>query len=318
MTSHSETARGAGQGYGEAGAAVRRPLVRWYGGKWKLAPKLLGFFPAHRVYVEPFGGGGSMLLRKPRSYAEVYNDLDGEAVNLFKVLRNEAQACRLVEQLRLTPFAREEFEQSFEISDEPVERARRLIVLSFMGFGANAHSRYQTGFRSNSNRSGTTPAQDWRNYPDALPFAIDRLRGVVIEATDARKCMARHDGPATLHYVDPPYIMSTRWKGDPSGRERRGYVHELSDDDHVDLLTFLRGLRGMVVLSAYAHPLYERALSGWRRIEIATYADGARPRTEIVWLNPATTAALSDGPLMDHADAQVAAAPSSTADGGRT
>jgi DNA adenine methylase len=205
----------------------------------------------------------------------------------------------LVEQLRLTPFAREEFEQSFEVSDEPVERARRLIVLSFMGFGANAHSRYQTGFRSNSNRSGTTPATDWRNYPDMLPLAIERLRGVVIESQDARKCMAKHDALQTLHYVDPPYVMSTRWKGDPTGRERRGYCHELSDDDHAELLTFLRGLRGMVVLSAYAHPIYEQTLSDWRRIEIDTYADGARPRTEIVWLNPTAATALSDGPLLD-------------------
>lgn len=276
---------------------VKRPLLRWYGGKWKLAPKLLRFFPSHRIYVEPFGGAGSVLLRKQRCYAEVWNDLDGEAVNLFEVLRDDAQACRLVEQLRLTPFAREEFEQSFELANDPVERARRLIVLSFMGFGTNAHSRYHTGFRSNGHRGGTTPAHDWKNYPEVLPFAIERLRDVTIEATDAKKCMAKHDSPRTLHYVDPPYVMSTRWKGDPTGRERRGYVHELSDDDHAKLLTFLRGLKGMVVLSAYAHPIYERALAGWRRIELATYADGARPRTEIVWLNQATVAALGDGPL---------------------
>lgn len=285
---------------------VKRPLVRWYGGKWRLAPKLLGFFPAHRIYVEPFGGGGSMLLRKPRSYGEVYNDLDAEIVNLFRVLRDDVQACRLVEQLRLTPFAREEFEQSFEVVDDPVERARRLIVLSFMGFGANGHSRYQTGFRSNCTRSGTTPAQDWQNYPGLLPLAIERLRGVVIESMDARKCMAKHDTAGTLHYVDPPYVMSTRWKGDPTGRERRGYVHELTDDDHVELLTFLRSLKGMVVLSAYTHPIYECGLDGWQRHEIATYADGARPRTEVVWLNPATVAALGHGPLLDHGK-QVAA-----------
>lgn len=280
---------------------VKRPLLRWYGGKWRLAPKLLKFFPHHRIYTEAFGGAGSILLRKPRCYAEVWNDLDGEAVNLFKVLRDEAQACRLVEQLRLTPFAREEFEQSFEISEDPVERARRLVVLSFMGFGANAHSRYQTGFRSNSHRSGTTPAQDWKNYPEVLPFAIERLRGVTIDATDARKVLIKHDSDRTLHYVDPPYVMATRWKGDPTGRERRGYSHELTDDDHAELLTLLRGLEGMVILSAYAHPIYERALKGWRRHEIDTFADGARPRTEVLWLNPAAVAALGDGPLYDGA-----------------
>jgi len=257
------------------------------------------FFPPHRVYVEPFGGGGSILLRKPPAYAEVYNDLDAGIVNLFRVLRDDAQACRLVEQLRLTPFARDEFVASYGPTEDPVERARRLIVLSFQGFGVNAHGGYITGFRSNSNRSGTTPAQDWRNYPEALPLAIERLRGVVIENQDAQACMAKHDGPSTLHYVDPPYVMSTRWAGDPSRRKRRGYRHELSDDDHEALLTFLRGLRGMVVLSAYTHPMYEMALKSWRRIELDTYADGARPRTEILWLNPACIRASASGPLFD-------------------
>lgn len=111
--------------------------------------------------------------------------------------------------------------------------------------------------------------------------------------------MAQHDRPDTLHYVDPPYVLSTRWKGDPTARTRRGYLHELTDDDHVELLGFLQDLAGMVVLSAYDHPIYEAALDGWQRIEIDTFADGARPRTEIVWLNPACIAALGDGPLFD-------------------
>ena len=84
-----------------------RPLLRYHGGKWLLAPWIISHFPAHRVYVEPFGGAASVLIRKERSYAEVYNDLDSEVVNLFRVLR--AQPDDLVHAIELTPFARDEF-----------------------------------------------------------------------------------------------------------------------------------------------------------------------------------------------------------------
>ena len=254
-----------------------RPVLRWHGGKWLLAPWIIGHFPPHRVYVEPFGGAASVLMRKRRSYAEVYNDLDRNAVNLFQVLRSD-RAAELVEAIRLTPFARDEFMAAYEASDDPVERARRLIVRSFMGFGSNGHER-STGFRANSNRSGTTPAHDWSNYPDALLRVVERLRGVVIENREAREVMAAHDGPHTLHYVDPPYVFDTR------ADLTKDYAHELSDDDHHELLTFLRSLTGAVVLSGYPSPMYDRALPDWRRIERKALADGARERTEVLWIN---------------------------------
>jgi DNA adenine methylase len=238
---------------------------------------VLGFFPPHRCYVEPFGGAASVLIRKPRSYAEVYNDLDGDVVNLFRVLRSE-RANELVKLTRLTPFSRDDFKDAYEPVDDPVERARRLIVRSFMGFGSNGHAR-STGFRANSNRRGTTPAHDWANYPDALAAIIDRLVGVVIENRDAKETMAAHDTPATLHYVDPPYVLATR--SDTS----KDYAVELSDDDHAELLDFLRGLRGTVILSGYAHSIYDDALTDWCRVERPHLADGARKRTEVLWIN---------------------------------
>lgn len=262
-----------------------RPLLRWHGGKWLLAPWIISHFPKHRVYVEPFGGAGSVLMRKPRSYAEIWNDLDDGVVNLFRILRSD-QAHELLRRVRLTPFARTEFDDtSGPLPLDPLEKARHLIVRSFMGFGSNAHGR-ATGFRANSNRSGTAPAHDWTNYPDALRLVIERLAGVVIENRDAKKVMATHDGADTLHYVDPPYVWSTR------GDDRPDYVHELEDADHEELLAFLTGLTGMVVLSGYPSHLYDFALPGWRRVEREALADGARKRTEVLWINPQAVAAF--------------------------
>jgi len=270
-----------------------RPALRWHGGKWRLAPWILSHFPAHRTYVEPFGGGASVLLRKARSYAEIYNDLDEEVVTLFRVLRDPIDAARLVDLLRLTPFARREFEAAYQPSDDPVETARRLVARSFMGFGSNAHAsaakgHRSTGFRSNSSRSGTTPAQDWANYPGALRILVERVAGIVIECRDAREVMERHDGPATLHYVDPPYLHETR----AGGNGWRMYRHEMTRGDHAELLDFLRGLTGFVVLSGYPDPLYDEHLADWRRVTREAFADGARPRLEVLWINPACAAAL--------------------------
>lgn len=281
--------------------APTRPVLRWHGGKWKLAPWIIGFFPKHRVYVEPFGGAGSVLFRKMRSFAEVWNDLDFEVVNLFRILRDRNRAHELVEMLRRTPFARAEFSIAFEATDDPIERARRLIIRSFMGQGSvsNVAIAGATGFRSNTLRSSTAPyssipAHDWAGFPLALVAAIERLTGVVIESRDAREIMEQQDGSDVLFYCDPPYMPETRSRaGNRKGDGFVAYQHELSRDDHADLLAFLKGLDGMVVLSGYPSPLYDDALSGWQRHTTETHADGARPRTEVLWLNPACADALA-------------------------
>jgi len=278
-------------------SAPTRPVLRWHGGKWRLAPWILQHMPAHRVYVEPFGGAASVLLRKPRAFAEIYNDLDDEVVCLFRILRDRDQAARLRELLVLTPFARSEFGRAYEVTEDPMERARRLIVRAYMGFGSNAHASQHkghrsTGFRANSSRSGTTPATDWMNYPAALEALIDRVQGVVIENRDAQKVMLAHDGPETLHFVDPPYLPETRARGNKYDLAWRMYRHELSREDHVVLLGFLLELSGMVMLSGYPDPLYDEMLLDWERIEIEALADGARKRIEVMWLNPACSAAL--------------------------
>jgi DNA adenine methylase len=272
--------------------APSRPVLRYHGGKFLLARWVVGHFPEHRVYVEPFCGAASVLMAKPRAYGEVISDLDGEVVNVFRVLRNAEQAEQLEQALRLTPFAREEFRESYVAAAEPVEQARRTILRSFMGFGSAAHnSDHRTGFRANSNRSGTTPAQDWWHYPDAVSAFTERLRGVVIECRPAADVIRQHDGATTLHYVDPPYPHDTRCFKE--GKTGQVYRHEMTDDHHRALAQVLRAVEGMVVLSGYPCPLYDMELyPDWRRVTRRARADGARARTEVLWLSPATTAAL--------------------------
>jgi DNA adenine methylase len=257
--------------------APTRPVLRYHGGKWILAPWIISHFPEHRVYVEPFGGAASVLLRKARSYAEVYNDMDGEIVNVFRMFRN--QWSEIDRRLRATPFAREEFVQSYTSTRDPIEQARRTIVRSFMGHGSPSASGYNVGFRANSNRSGTTPAHDWANYPDAIHATIERFRGTVIECRDFQQVMEQHDGPETLHYCDPPYPAATRTSAD-------GYRNEMTDDDHRRFAEVARSMQGYVFVSGYRCELYDELFGDWRRVDYATHADGARDRVESLWLSP--------------------------------
>lgn len=272
-------------------AAIKRPAIRYHGGKFRLAPWIIGHFPQHRTYVEPFGGGASVLLRKTRSYAEIYNDLDGEVVNLFRVVRDRGE--ELIRTLELTPFARDEFLESYEAHPDPIEQARRTVARSFMGFGSAAACGEVSGFRANSNRSGTTPAHDWMNFPGPLKAIVTRMQGVVIENRDALDAMSQHDSPSTLHYCDPPYVHSTR-SGKVRGTEsRKSYRHELTDDQHRQFAAMVRSLRGMVVISGYPSELYDGELfPDWLRVERRAHADGARERTEVLWLNRAAADAL--------------------------
>lgn len=284
-----------------------RPVLRYHGGKFRLAPMILTVFPEHRVYTEAFGGGASVLMQKQRCYTEIYNDLDGEVVNVFRVLQHPTKAARLEKLLRLTPYSRQEFVLSYLPTRSEVERARRTIIRSFMGFGSDSIGRMKAsragfntrissvmknGFRWNSNRSGTGPASDWTHYPQHIRAFTERLRGVVIEQRDALTIIEKMDCPDTLHYVDPPYPMSTRKTSKGSSSVQHRYRHEYADPDHKRLAECLRELGGMVVVSSYPSPMYEKCFRGWKRVawtggQFCSQNTGPRERTEVVWLNKA-------------------------------
>lgn len=242
-----------------------------------------------------------MLIQKGRAYAEVYNDLDGDIVNLFRVLREPGQCARLVQQLLLTPYARDEFEGAYEPTDDPVERARRTLIRAEMGFGSAGATKGNTGFRVDTRRKHGTAQGLWARFPDSLARVCDRLAGVMIENRPALSIIDQHDEADTLFYVDPPYLMSTRYVGAKHGRY---YDCELTNDDHVKLLDTLLNVKGMVVLSGYSSEEYDGALQGWLKASTEARISSARGtalRTECLWINPACARALDRAGLFGEA-----------------
>lgn len=271
---------------------VIAPALRYHGAKFRLAGWIQQFFPPHRCYVEPFGGAAGVLLQKPRAYAEVYNDLDGDIVNFFQVLRDPVLRSRLLEQCTLTPYARDEFLLAWEPAEDPVERARRLAIRAQMGFGSAGASKGITGFRIDTKRAYGTAQQLWAEYPAAIAVAGERFTGVLVENRPAIEVMRQHDGADTLHFVDPPYMHETR----VLDAGKAGYYrHEMTDAQHAELLGVLLELEGRVVVSGYASDLYRDMLEGWEQFETKARISACRGtalRTECVWLNPACSAAL--------------------------
>lgn len=274
-----------------AGNPVRRAVLRYFGGKWAIAPWVLAHLPPHRIYVEPFGGAASVLLRKQRSEIEVYNDLDGEIVSLFRVLQDPVTCAELVRRLRRTPYARSEFERAFDSTDDPVIRAQRTIVRAYQSFHhGSVFDCKKRSFADARHRTGTGKgkAGEWVTYPRGLVAVRQRLQGVVIECRDALAVIKAQDTPQTLFFVDPPYL--------PATRSDTGYRHELTTQRHAELLQALLACKGMVVLAGYPSQLYDETLVGWRRVERkhCTIAVTRKPRTEVLWISPRAAEAMAE------------------------
>lgn len=271
------------------GDAPTRPALRWFGGKWRLAPWIIQHLPPHDAYVEPYGGAASVLLRKPPAKLETWNDLHGRLVNFFTMLRERPD--ELVGALELTPYARAEYEQAREPSPDPLEDARRLFISCWQGRIGGSHGGRGHGWRYSVDidlRKGCSPAADLIPAVDGLHAVAERLRPVQIEHAPALTIIERYDRPKVLHYVDPPY-----W--DPNADLHSRYAHSLTEADHRELAEALHAARGMVVLSGRPSALYDDLYGDWVQAQRESLTDSGRLGTEALWFNPAAAAALQRG-----------------------
>ncbi|MCL1960582.1 MAG: DNA adenine methylase, partial [Desulfovibrionaceae bacterium] len=185
--------------------------------------------------------------------------------------------------LTRTPYSRREFERAFEKATDPIDRARRAIVRCYMSFHHTAlfNPKKSTFADARHNRGGSSKSSEWASYPRTLASVCRRLRGVIIEHSQAERVIRVQDSPDTLFFVDPPYVASTRDKN-------AKYRHEMSDEQHAALLTQLRGIKGRAIITGYASGLYDGLLHGWQRFERPHYAGGSGPqaRTEVMWISP--------------------------------
>ena len=248
-------------------------LLKYPGGKWRIADWIISHFPAHKVYLEPFFGGGGVFFNKRPSYIETINDISGDIVNLFRVCRE--RPAELAAALAFTPWAREEYRNCYKIEGNDVERARRIVVRHCQSYGTT-NSNLNTWKISYSVNSPRCP-QSWAALPQSVFEVCDRLKKAQIENTDALTLVKAYNSPDTLIYLDPPYLQNLR--------KRNMYKYEMTDMQHVELLQLITQSKSKICLSAYDNELYNEILKGWYTAEKKTTAQNGLPRTEKLYMN---------------------------------
>jgi len=278
---------------------------------------LLPLIPYDQLFVDVFGGGGSVLLNRKPSPVEVYNDLDGNLVNLFRVIQHPEHSIELERRLRSTLYSKSEFVKAIAIvkgeldPQDPVEQAWAMFVnmnQSVVGRVYRTQGNWSRAAISVSGESAVVAG--WKSLVNRLGAIYDRLSAVQVEQRDAIECIGYWDGRDTVLYVDPPYVHDTRV-------ETEYYAHEMSNDDHERLVDALISVNGYAVVSGYDHPIYNRFdSSGWTRVEfdrLTTMTASQRgvgddwsrdikprgKRTEVVWLNPKAQNSREEPTLLD-------------------
>lgn len=262
------------------------PPFGYFGSKNKIALELCKQLPPHNCWVDAFCGSSAVTLAKPPAPIEIINDINGEIVNLFRQLRNNSKKLR--EQIELTPYAELELLNARNNKEEidDLEKARQFLVKSMMAInGSFGNSKGGFSYSDSYSRNNKEARVNrWNNLPDRLDRVVDRLKNIRIEQKDAKKIIRRFDNrPATLIYLDPPYL----------GDRVKGYDNEGNDHNfHLDLLNVVMKSKSMIFLSGYKNELYNDLLTkknGWIIKEIDTTTQGSngisKKRTEVVWMN---------------------------------
>jgi len=230
----------------------RRIAFGWYGGKFSHLDWLLPLLPTCHHYCEPFAGSAAVLLNRPASPVETYNDLDGEVVTFFRVLRD--QSDELIRAISLTPFSREEYHLAISGSQDgisDVERARRFYIRARQtrtGLAQTASLGRWANCKDTSRAGMSGVVSRWLGGVEALEDIAYRLLRVQIENRPAIEVMRLYDSPTTLFYCDPPYLHATR--GDS-----KAYGFEMDESEHREFAEAANRCKAKVAVSGYDHPI---------------------------------------------------------------
>lgn len=261
-------------------------ILHYPGSKWSSTDWIISHFPEHRTYLEPYFGSGALFFRKSPSEIETINDLDEQVTNLFKVIRDQPdELARLVE---FTPLSRQEYNESYFITGDSLEDARRFLVRCCQAIGAKTSDR--TGWRSNINPENSAKTKQWSKIPQKISVVSERLKYAQIENQPALKLIERYRREDVLIYADPPYLRDTR--------TNRHYKYEMTTEDHIDLLDALQGHPGPVILSGYGHPLYDDRLIDWKRETKMVLAESRSIKEEVLWINPVAAERIIEQPSL--------------------
>jgi DNA adenine methylase len=250
-----------------------QPILKYPGAKWRLAKWIIEQMPPHKVYLEPYFGSGAILFNKEPKGIETVNDIDGNVVNLFKVIREKP--LDLASMIELTPWARDEYLQGYDKTGDSLEDARRFLVRCWQAYATRTG--YRTGWRHSAQGQCPNMPEQWAKLPDRVMEVAQRLKHVQIENMDAVELIEKYNHESVLIYADPPYTLDTRNSGI--------YAYDMAEKDHIRLLEALKKHKGPVILSGYENPLYEKYLSNWRIEKRNTAAERGSTKTEVLWMN---------------------------------
>lgn len=277
------------------------PPVTWFGSKSRLVKQITAHFPAHQTFVDVFGGSGAILLGKPPSKVEVYNDLNSKMATLFRVLAHPAKAKELKNRLTFTLYSRVEFDhcrQNIDRIEDEIEIARQMMVIQRQSHGGLGQ---QWSYCVDASVAGQSASvRKFHAGIDRLTEVARRIRKVQVENLPWHDVLTRYDRENTLYYLDPPYVPDSRVNGQ--------YEYEMTSDDHTHLVKRLLMLKGHAVLSGYRHSIYEPLEdSGWKRIDIDVIASTSKNRAkriESLWISPGCQRKINHGAIREVANGQ--------------
>ena len=256
-----------------------RSVLHYPGGKKRIASWIIKHMPPHHSYLEPYFGCGAVLFAKQPAPIETVNDLDGEVVNFFRVIRDPESREKLRERITYTPYARQAYDEAVRVDPkDPVERAVCFAVKSMQSHGFRMTGNCGGWKKDVHGREYAYAVKYWNELPESIAEMAIRLKHVQIENRPALDLIKAYDYENVLMYLDPPYVWSTR-----GGRKQ--YNHEMQDQDHIELLETVTSSKAKVMISGYDCELYDFYLGDWNKVQVAARAQDNRRRVETLWMN---------------------------------